>query len=147
MPLVALAYEGSISVSLNGQKINMASDPVIDTKSNRVLVPFRGIFETLGLKVNWDATTRTITGTKQGTTIRLSIGSKTAIVNGNNVTLDVAPKIVNGATMVPLRFVAESSGLNVRWAQAWGQVTITDQEHEVYEDYENGSVYAYEESY
>jgi len=37
------------------------------------------------------------------------------MVNGNLVALDVAPEILNGRTMVPLRFVVETLGYQVEW--------------------------------
>jgi len=45
----------------------------------------------------------------------LIIGQPTAMVNGNLVALDVAPEILNGRTMVPLRFVVETLGYQVEW--------------------------------
>lgn len=47
--------------------------------------------------------------------IVLTIGSTTAIVDGREVELDVPPQIVNGRTLVPLRFVAEALGCRVDW--------------------------------
>jgi hypothetical protein len=51
------------------------------------------------------------------TTVVLQVNSTTAIVNGKNVTLDVAPYIdaSSGRTLVPLRFISESLGYMVRW--------------------------------
>lgn len=50
--------------------------------------------------------------------IFLQIGNATAKVGDEYRTLDSAPVIVNGRTMVPLRFVAEALGLQVRWDAA-----------------------------
>ena len=111
------AAEGDIKVFLNGKRVNLATAPILS--EGRTLVPFRGIFEALGLKVDWDANTSTVTGTKEDKTIKLVVGTKTAVVDGQNRSLDVAPKLANGSVMVPLRFVAEASGLNVRWYD-WG---------------------------
>jgi len=88
-------------------------------------MPFRDIFEALGLTVAWDASTRTVTGTKEGKTIQLFIGSNIAIVDGQTVSLDAPPVVVKGTTLAPLRFVAEASGLKVQWDGAKNQVLIT----------------------
>lgn len=80
-----------------------------------VLVPLRGIFETLGAKVGWDGATETVTATKGATTIRLTVGQSEATVNGKTVKLAIPSQKVNGSTMVPLRFVSESLGGTVRW--------------------------------
>jgi hypothetical protein len=43
------------------------------------------------------------------------IGSRQATVNGRAVILDVPPLIVNGRTLVPLRFVSEARRPTDRW--------------------------------
>lgn len=47
--------------------------------------------------------------------IILHVGQKSATVNGVDKTLDVAPVIVDGRTLVPLRFIAEALGAKVEW--------------------------------
>jgi hypothetical protein len=47
--------------------------------------------------------------------IRLKIGSKIAYVDDKPIELDVPPKIENGRTLVPIRFVSENLGCEVEW--------------------------------
>jgi len=49
------------------------------SKIGRTLVPLRAIFEALGAELNWDPVTRTVTGTKDGTVVTLTIDSKNRI--------------------------------------------------------------------
>lgn len=49
--------------------------------------------------------------------IVLNIGQKDAKVFGETVSNDVAPKIVNERTMLPIRFIAEQLGASVDWVQ------------------------------
>lgn len=49
--------------------------------------------------------------------IVLNIGQKDAKVFGETITNDVAPKIVNERTMLPIRFIAEKLGASVDWVQ------------------------------
>jgi len=102
-----------IHVILNNQPLTFDVPPVME--NGRVLVPFRAIGEALGGKVNWDAATQTITLTLRETTVKLKIGDKKAYVNEKEVTLDVPAQIKNGRTFVPLRFVAEALGAEVKW--------------------------------
>lgn len=46
------------------------------------------------------------------------------IVNGRQITSEVAPFIKEGRTMVPLRVISEALGADVTWDQATGTVTI-----------------------
>ena len=66
--------------------------------------------------------------------IILTIGAKTAQVFGKTKTNDVAPKIVNGRTMLPARFVAENLGADVLWDGEKGLVTIKGKNHKTSED-------------
>lgn len=50
-------------------------------------------------------------------TISLFIGEKKAIVNFQQVTLDVAPIIRENRTFVPIRFIAETFGAKVSWKE------------------------------
>lgn len=54
----------------------------------------------------------------------LRINSHKASINGREVELVAAPVVVNGTTMVPLRFVAEAFGLEVTWDAANKKITI-----------------------
>ena len=56
--------------------------------------------------------------------IILTIGSKTVSVFGSEIENDVAPKIVNDRTMLPIRIVAENLGGTVTWNGALQRVTI-----------------------
>ncbi len=49
--------------------------------------------------------------------IILTIGDKEALVFGESKENDVAPKIVNNRTMLPIRFIAESLGAEVLWTE------------------------------
>ncbi|KQO18701.1 stalk domain-containing protein [Paenibacillus sp. Leaf72] len=115
-----------IKVFISGYMQAYAQAPV-NTNGN-VLVPFRSIFESLGAKVEWDSTTQTVTATKEGKTIVLTIGSNIAYVNGVAITLSAAPQLINGTTMVPVRFVSEALGGLVEWNVAANSVVVFQSE-------------------
>jgi len=96
--------------------------PII--RNGRVLVPFRALFEAFGATVGWTEATSTVTGQLGATTISLVLNRQDAIVNGRTVRLDVAPTVVSGRTLVPLRFVAENLGADVRWDEATQTVVV-----------------------
>lgn len=120
-PTNAFAEE-QITVSIDNQKLTFDVPPVIEDGST--LVPFRTIFEKLDLSVGWNTETNTVTGNKDGLTIQLKIGDKSSIVNGRAVSLDVPPKVIDGTTLVPLRFVAEASKGKVVWHQETRHIDI-----------------------
>ncbi|WP_426452132.1 stalk domain-containing protein [Paenibacillus sp. S-38] len=115
----------AIRVLFGGQELQFAeTQPVI--KDGSTLVPFRKLFETLGFEVSWvdTGTSQQAVGTKDGLTIKLTINSTAASVNDQNVALEVPAQIVEGNTMVPLRFVAENSGYQVTYAKENNLATI-----------------------
>src|SRR5690606_22564014 len=67
--------------------------------------------------------TQGITAVKDTTKVKLTIGSKTAQVNGEKVILMQAPEIINGTTLVPLRFIGESLGSKVSW-DSWRSAAV-----------------------
>jgi hypothetical protein len=104
---------GHIEVYIGGEKQTYEQPPV--NSNGNVLVPLRAIFESLGATVEWDSTTQTVTATRGDRTVVLTIGSKTAYINGVPVALSVEPQLINGYTMVPVRFVSEAFGGEVEW--------------------------------
>ncbi len=111
--------------TVNGETKFWDATPYI--KNGRTLVPIRHLAEAIGFKADWDfddpANKMVFIYTaeqdpekdKEHPFILLLIGQPTAMVNGNLVALDVAPEILNGRTMVPLRFVVETLGYQVEW--------------------------------
>ncbi len=102
-----------ITINLNGTTLSLSKDPVIINGST--LVPMREIFEAMGAKVDWDGETQTVTGTTNGTTVNMTIGSSAITKNGVTSSLGVPAQLIDGYTMVPVRAVAESFGAKVDW--------------------------------
>ena len=97
-----------IKVILNNTPLTFDVAPFVE--SGRTLVPLRAIFEALNATVEWDGYTNTVTATKGEKIIKLQIGNNVALIDGKEKALDIAAKIVNNRTFVPLRFVSESLG-------------------------------------
>lgn len=112
------------NVVLNGNKLVFNLPPIIEY--GRTLVPLRTIFEALGATVTWEEDSQTVTAVKGTNTIKLQIGSYTATINDKPIELSVPGKVVDGRTMVPLRFVSEAMGCKVDWADQTQTVVITD---------------------
>ncbi len=117
-----LAQEGGISVSVDSLPVVFEVAPVMD--QGRTLVPFRAIAEALNVNVDWDGNTRSIQAGGLGTNVQLQIGNSIASINGISVTLDVPPQIINGRTLIPLRFFSEAFHCQVEWDNATKEVKI-----------------------
>lgn len=92
--------------------------------NDRTLVPLRGIFNAFGAEVDWEPLTQGITVKSQDKVITLNIGEKEAQINGGEVSLDVAPMLVENRTMVPLRFISEALGVSVHWDGSQNTISL-----------------------
>ena len=86
-------------------------------RDDRTFVPVRFLAESLGAEVFWEDETRTAVFVKDGTTVRLTVGTSTAYVNGEPRTLDATVFLENDRTYAPLRFVAEALGAAVEYKE------------------------------
>lgn len=111
---VGLTARRGISVFIDNNPIifDKITPLVIDETT---LIPLRKVTESLGAKIDWNRKDNTITGIKDKQSFLLNVGSKAAVLNGNPVELLAPPIILDGNTMVPARFIAESLGMEVNW--------------------------------
>lgn len=113
-----------IKVILDGQEIVFDQPPVI--MNDRTMVPMRAIFEALGAEVEWDAETRTASGAKMGVVVEFTIDESVMYKNYIALPIDAPATIVNDRTLVPLRAVSESFGVDVIWDAETRTVNMTD---------------------
>ncbi|WEK53738.1 MAG: stalk domain-containing protein [Candidatus Cohnella colombiensis] len=113
----------AIEVFIDNVKIFFNVQPIID--NGTTLVEFRPIFEKLGLRVEWDSATQTVSGIKDNLKISLLINSKTASINGEAKKLLQVPRIIDGHTFIPLRFVGEATHKQVDWDENARKITIS----------------------
>ncbi len=110
MPVFA---ESEIKVLLDGQALEFDVPPQLI--GDRTMVPMRKIFEAMGAVVYWDGETRTIIAVKNDVVMLMQIDNPVIHVNGESITLDVPPQLVDSRTLVPARVVAESLKAKVDW--------------------------------
>lgn len=126
MSMTSVMAEDEIGVVLDGKKLEFDQNPVI--KNDRTLVPFRKILEEMGAAVDWNGNTKTVTAKKGDVEIKLVIDNKVMYKNNKEITLDVAPQVINDRTMVPARAVSESFEAKVGWNGETKTVIISTDE-------------------
>ncbi|MHB8106816.1 MAG: stalk domain-containing protein [Candidatus Cryosericum sp.] len=118
---------GSKMILVDGRQVPIDASP--DIFSSRTFIPIRIITEVFGGSIAWDAAEQKITIVRNGTTLNLWIGKNAAEIDGKSVSIDTNPAVVPvisyGRTLLPLRFVAESLGLNIQWDGTAHTITIT----------------------
>ncbi|SFI10754.1 g-D-glutamyl-meso-diaminopimelate peptidase [Tindallia magadiensis] len=101
------------------------------------MVPLGAIFEELQVELEWNSDTRTVFAATEDVEITLPIGQATAIVNGERISLEAPGTIVEGRTMVPVRFISESLGAEVEWI-AESRTVVIEMIHESSDKIVNG---------
>lgn len=120
--------EGDIKIKVNGKEL--VSDVPPEIVEGRTFVPMRAVFEALGANVTWHGEQQLIMATEGSKIMVLKIGSASLNVcdvatgESKDITLDVAPFINNGRTLVPVRAVSEALGASVSWDGEARKVTI-----------------------
>ncbi|MEW6661150.1 MAG: stalk domain-containing protein [Bacillota bacterium] len=120
----AVAQSGAInaSVTLDGLPVVFDVPPALE--NGRLLVPFRALAEALNVQVLWNDVNQTVSAKGRLVDVVLQIASKTAYLNGTGTPLDVPPALINGRTMIPLRFFSEAFGCQVNWDPSTNRVEV-----------------------
>jgi hypothetical protein len=114
---------GNNLASVGSETVELESLPIIE--KGFTLVPLRFISEAFGAEMQWNDALQVITIIYKTHTITIQVGSTVAVVDSNIVKLDAPPKIINGRTLVPIRFISETFGADVVWDGTTKTITIT----------------------
>lgn len=113
MSTIAYASNDDIKVAIDGEYVEFDVQPQLI--NDRTMVPLRAIFEALGAEVDWDNDTQTVIAMKNDVTVTATIGSTKMYIDDEEKIMDVAPMLIDGRTLVPVRFVAEAFECDVDW--------------------------------
>ncbi|KOP68875.1 N-acetylmuramoyl-L-alanine amidase [Bacillus sp. FJAT-18019] len=138
-PKVADASSYNAKIYLDGQQINLSSGVKVENNNGTVMVPIRVISENLGFNVGWNKATKTVTVQDGSQNVTMVVGNRLADINGQSVQMTNAPVLRGGTTLVPIRFVSEQMGLQVRWDNAQKAVYLTSTYGEFNPDETTGS--------
>ena len=123
-----------IIIVIDGQMSSYTDTPLI--VNDRTMLPLREVLVNRGVEnddehIIWNNEERSVTIVADSKTIILQIGKLTATVNGEEVTLDVAPMIYSkiSRTYIPARFVAETLDKKVVWQNETRAVLIAEEEN------------------
>ncbi|WP_164779717.1 copper amine oxidase N-terminal domain-containing protein [Paenibacillus kobensis] len=130
--LLLLAFAGSVSAAdnkqpikvwLGDQEVKFEVPPVI--VKGTTYVEFKGLFKALGYSITYDGTSKQITGKSDQSTLTLNTVTGEATVNGEKQKQAAQPLVQKGRTLVPIRFIAEATDMDVKWNSAKQTITIT----------------------
>ncbi|HBU84830.1 MAG TPA: copper amine oxidase N-terminal domain-containing protein [Paenibacillus sp.] len=111
-------------LKINDKTTNMDTTPML--WKNTTYIPLRFLSEGIGATVKWDKKAQQVTVMAGNDTLIFWVNNNVMEVNGMKKNVG-ATVFVNkdGRTQVPLRFIAELLGWDVKWAQKDGSITLT----------------------
>jgi|GEM_PF-1188636 len=122
VPVYALAAATPITVAVDGKAVKFTNAPV--RKDNATMVEAKPLAAQIGATYAFDAKSKTVT-LKRGTTVaKLTVGSKSATVDGVKKALLAAPYSAKGYVIVPAEFVVQSFGGTAKW-DGKSKLTVT----------------------
>lgn len=118
-----------IGVTKLGNEYSRTIDAVpYITSVGSTLIPLRGLLEEMGANIEWIDENQTIIITTAHAKITMQVGSKLVYIEdsrGNiRYTMTAPPKIKEGRTYIPVRFVSENLGYTVGWDGETQTITI-----------------------
>ena len=131
-PDVPKAEPVKVSVSLTtgaasseGKSMTLTVKPYVE--NGRTMAGVRDIAGMLHVEqkdVVWNAKDKSIVINSQGTLIKLVIGQKYAIVNGQKIALDVAPQVKDGRTVLPVAQIARLLNIETQYDAKTKEITF-----------------------
>lgn len=113
-----------VKANLDGKDISVLNTPGIIVNGT-ALLSYKDIFQKgLGATCTYNKLTKSITIKKYGNTVKLTLGSTIAYINGKKTTISVVPRKVYyykakvAKILVPSRFVAEALGYTYNWSSS-----------------------------
>lgn len=123
---------------INGYRIKTQNAPIIE--NGNMLVPIRAVSAAFGLDVAWNAADSTVLVSNCSETVKLTVGSLTAYVNGVETPLEFPPKIINDRTYVPIRFLSNAFGADISYNENSKSIFIESERFCVFNDETQGEV-------
>lgn len=118
-----LPIRGSYTIVYGGAPLTFDVAPHLE--EGVPVTPFRHLIEKAGGEVKWAPDDQEITAITDGKNIWLKIGDKVAKINNLPVSLELAPFLEKGRTIVPLSFLKSALNVDIEYDKATGHVLIT----------------------
>ncbi|MDD5639142.1 MAG: copper amine oxidase N-terminal domain-containing protein [Candidatus Pacebacteria bacterium] len=114
--------------TINGIEYQMDRDVYPLICKNRTFLPIRFVVDPIGAFLSWEGHERKVIIGIENKKIELWIDNPIARVNGIKTQIDSNPEIVpfilQGRTMLPIRFIAENLGAQVNWDAETKEIEI-----------------------
>jgi len=124
----ATKQTAEIKMKVEGKSVSFPDGKPYEDKVGRIQAPVRYLAEALGLSVNWDNGSQTVTFTPKdsakGKSISLTVGQDWYDTAGVSYEMDTTATIKDGRIYAPVRFISEAFGVGVKWDSKTNTVNL-----------------------
>lgn len=126
--LAASKQTPEIKLVVEGKSVSFPDGKPYQDKAGRVQVPVRFLAEALGLSVQWDNGSQTVTFIPQdsakGNSIALTVGQDWYDTADVSYEMDTTATMKDGRIYAPVRFISEAFGVGVKWDSKTNTVVL-----------------------
>ncbi len=98
---------------LNGRAVQFDVSPrLVD---GRLEAGFRSLFQSQGARVTWNQQAKVARSVSGTLTVEVPVGKQMAKVNGMLFDMGARASVIQGRTMIPVRFFASAVGAGLYW--------------------------------
>jgi chitodextrinase len=98
---------------VNFKEIPLGAHPPRFSRGS-ILLPNKAFLEALGFTLKWDVKTKTLTATRSGYQLKLTVGRNVMVVNGTQkISIGTEPVILNNVLMIPINQIAKELGYSI----------------------------------
>ncbi len=122
-----ILWIGKNKAVVNGKETTIDSNSSVVPQivgTGSTVIPFRFLAESFGAEVGWNGKLREVSFWTPSSFLRVYIGKTYGYMWDEKVTVDPAPNIIGGRTLIPLRAVSELLGADVAWDGKEKKITI-----------------------
>ncbi|MDG0812874.1 stalk domain-containing protein [Cohnella rhizosphaerae] len=114
----AAAAAPAVTIVLDDVKLPVSVPPI--NSQGTILLPFRSLSEALGVNAVWVPATKSVVAkgkdaAGRAVEVHLTLGRKTATINGVKYALNAAPVMSRDSVLVPLAFFSQAFGAKAAW--------------------------------
>ncbi|MCB8932054.1 MAG: stalk domain-containing protein [Fimbriimonadaceae bacterium] len=114
---------GTYAILMDSKYVEFDVQPRVE--NGIPLAPIRHLLEAADGKVAWENIAKVMTAEANGRTIVVHIGDTVAHINNLPVSMEIAPFLERGRTIVPLSFLRDSLDVEIEFDAKTGHVLIT----------------------
>lgn len=124
--LALAAPRPAIHVIVNGSTVTFPDGKPFADAEGRVQVPISILAKSLGAKVSWNASTKTVQFTRGSTTVTMKVGQRQYSVNNAIKKMDTAATVSNGRVYAPAKYISNALGASVNWNNVTNTMTLSN---------------------